>query len=45
MTLSKYERDAINPSIYMMWDLADYYNCSIDELCGRKEGSYGKEEN
>ena len=39
MTLSKYERNSISPSIYMMWDLADFFGCSIDELCGRKENT------
>lgn len=37
MTLSSYERNKISPSIYMVWDLADFFGCSIDELCGRKE--------
>lgn len=25
------------PSIKSMWDLADYFNCSVDYLIGRKE--------
>ena len=29
----------------MMWDLADFFGCSIDELCGRKESTYEQKEN
>lgn len=45
MTLSKYERNVMSPSIYMIWDLADFFDCSIDELCGRKESTYEQKEN
>lgn len=44
-SIGKWERNEISPSVYAMWDLADIFGCSIDELCGRKEGSYEKEEN
>ena len=36
-TVSYWENDDATPSIYAMWDMADVFNCSIDELCGRKE--------
>ena len=45
MTLSSYEKNKISPSIYMIWDLADFFGCSIDELCGRKESTYEQKEN
>ena len=35
--VSKWERNLANPSIEMLWDLADYFECSIDELVGREE--------
>lgn len=34
-TLAAWERDEQTPSIFMLWDLADIFNCSLDELCGR----------
>lgn len=33
--VSKWERNLSNPSIDMLWMLADYFECSIDELIGR----------
>lgn len=33
--VSKWERNLSNPSIEMLWALADYFECSIDELVGR----------
>ena len=38
-TVCRWERDQMSPSIYAMWDLADYFGCTIDELCGRKDGA------
>ena len=35
--VSKWERNLANPSIEMLWALADYFDCSIDELVGREE--------
>ncbi len=33
--VSKWERNLSNPSIEMLWKLADFFECSIDELVGR----------
>ena len=30
--VSKWERNLANPSIEILWALADYFECSIDEL-------------
>ena len=35
--VSKWERNVANPSIEMLWQLADCFDCSIDELVGREE--------
>ena len=35
--VSKWERNIANPSIEILWALADYFECSIDELVGREE--------
>lgn len=35
--LSRWEKGKILPSILECWRLADFFNVSIDELCGRKE--------
>ncbi len=35
--VSKWERNLANPNIEMLWALADYFECSIDELVGREE--------
>ena len=35
--VSKWERNLANPGIAMLWALADYFECSIDELVGREE--------
>ncbi|MBQ8799152.1 MAG: helix-turn-helix domain-containing protein [Lachnospiraceae bacterium] len=35
--VSKWERNLANPSIEMLWAMADYFECSIDELVGREE--------
>lgn len=35
--VSKWERNLANPGIDMLWALADYFECSIDELVGREE--------
>ena len=33
--VSKWERNLSNPSIEMLWVLADFFECSINELVGR----------
>lgn len=33
--VSKWERNLANPNIEMLWVLADFFDCSIDELIGR----------
>ena len=33
--VSKWERNLSNPSIEMLWVMADFFGCSIDELVGR----------
>ena len=33
--ISKWERNLSKPSIEMLWALADFFECSIDELVGR----------
>lgn len=40
--VSKWERNLANPSIEMLWELADYFECSIDELVGREEKRLAK---
>ena len=35
--ISKWERNLSNPSIEMLWALADFFECSIDELVGRTQ--------
>lgn len=34
-SISNWERGLNQPFIKRIWQLADYYNCSIDELVGR----------
>ena len=34
--MSKWERNQTIPSIEMLWALADFFDCTIDELVGRK---------
>lgn len=47
--VSKWERNQANPSVEMLWTLADFFECSIDELVGREKeqlrrlGSYDEE--
>lgn len=47
--VSKWERNLALPSVELLWMLADYFECTIDELVGRKEeklksvGVYDKE--
>lgn len=36
--VSKWERNLSKPSIEMLWALADFFECSIDELVGRTPG-------
>lgn len=40
--ISKWERNLSNPSIEMLWELADYFECSMDELVGREESRLAK---
>ena len=40
--VSKWERNLANPSIEILWALADYFECSIDELVGREEKNLTK---
>ena len=35
--LSRWEKGIVEPSIIECWKLADFFNVSIDLLCGRKE--------
>ena len=35
--LSRWENGIVEPNITECWKLADYFNVSIDFLCGRKE--------
>ena len=35
--LSRWEKGIVEPSIIVCWKLADYFNVSIDFLCGRTE--------
>ena len=35
--LSRWEQGLNEPSIMECWKMADYFNISIDFLCGRKE--------
>lgn len=35
--LSRWEQGIIEPSIMECWKLADYFETSIDVICGRKE--------
>jgi len=35
--LSRWEQGLNEPSIMECWKIADYFNVSIDFLCGRKE--------
>lgn len=40
--VSKWERNLANPSIETLWELADHFECSIDELVGREEKHLAK---
>lgn len=40
--VSKWERNIANPGIDILWELADYFECSIDELVGREEKRLAK---
>lgn len=40
--VSKWERNLANPSIEMLWAMADYFECSMDELVGREEKQLSK---
>lgn len=47
--VSKWERNLAYPNIEMLWQMADFFECAIDELVGRKTaqldhiGAYNKE--
>lgn len=34
-SIANYERGTVVPSYLTVWDLADVFDCSIDELVGR----------
>lgn len=34
--VSKWERNQAVPSVEMLWALADFFDCSMDELAGRR---------
>ena len=40
--VSKWERNLANPNIEILWELADYFECSIDELVGREQKRLSK---
>ena len=40
--VSKWERNIAHPSIEILWELADYFGCSMDELVGREEKRLAK---
>ena len=40
--VSKWERNLANPSIETLWEMADCFECSIDELVGREEKRLAK---
>ncbi|MDE5892732.1 MAG: helix-turn-helix domain-containing protein, partial [Acetatifactor sp.] len=35
--VSKWERNLAVPNVEMLWMLADYFDCTIDELVGRRQ--------
>jgi transcriptional regulator with XRE-family HTH domain len=35
--LSRWEQGVVEPSIIECWKIADYFNVSIDVICGRKD--------
>lgn len=35
--LSRWEKGLIAPSVLECWRLADYFNVTIDYICGRRE--------
>ena len=35
--LSRWEQGLIEPSVVECWKIADYFDVSLDFLCGRKE--------
>ncbi len=35
--LSRWEQSLIEPSVIECWKLADFFDVSIDVICGRKE--------
>ncbi len=35
--LSRWEQGIVEPSVVECWKLADFFDVSIDVLCGRKE--------
>lgn len=43
MVLCWWEKDHNLPSLLSLWDLADYFGCSMDELCGRTFAPTNKE--
>ena len=43
--IGKWEMDKASPSVYSAWDLADIFDCTIDELCGRKDEHHEQKQN
>lgn len=35
--VSKWERNQTVPSVEMLWALADFFDCTMDELVGRRQ--------
>lgn len=40
--VSKWERDIAVPGVELLWMLADHFDCSIDELVGRRQEQMGQ---
>ena len=36
-TVATWERDEFMPNIFILCDLADMFECTLDELCGREK--------
>lgn len=34
-SIGYWENEQASPSIYAVWDLADVFGCTLDEMCGR----------
>lgn len=40
--VSKWERNLATPGVELLWMLADFFDCTMDELVGRREKQLGK---